>query len=276
LLEVVAYRACEFFAVVSVAPLLVNAFEAIGRKEGEIIVSTHREHLDAKAIDKLHFNPEMAAGPYVAFVVEDNGCGMSPDVLNRMFEPFFSTKFTGRGLGLAAVLGIVRGHRGGMLVESSPNQGTRFKLLLPAVTNPVASRTWHKKPDRRSAKDLFTGTALVIDDDDMVRAVTAKMLRRLGLEVLQAENGAVGLKRYKTHRDKIRLILLDLTMPVLDGEQTLRELRALGETPPVVIMSGFSERDTLRRFDETAVTGFLAKPISYTDLTAALGGALTR
>jgi CheY-like chemotaxis protein len=186
---------------------------------------------------------------------------MTPDVLKQIFDPFFTTKFTGRGLGLAAIHGIVQGHQGCIHVSSEPGRGSTFKLLFPAARGlaaPVAPEP--PLPGASTGRDSSAGTVLVVDDEDSMRSVVAVALERAGFHILQARDGREALALFLQHQDRIRLILMDLTMPDLDGEETCRELHRRGAVMPIVLCSGFHEMEALRRFNDLGLAGFLQKP----------------
>jgi CheY-like chemotaxis protein len=219
----------------------------------------------------------LPAGEYVVLEVSDTGCGMPVEVQRRVFDPFFTTKRAGRGLGMPSVLGIVRRHRGAIRVESEPGRGTTVRVLLPAVRR-------EGRPDRlpdRGASDFSAsspggGMVLVIDDDENVRPVTRMLLEQLGYGVLVAAGGREGLATYTAHREEIAGVLLDLSMPDLDGEETFRELRALDPAVRVVLASGFSGPEALQRFAGLGLAGFVQKPYRLADLEAELAAALGR
>ena len=239
--------------------LVINASDALEGKAGVIRIQTGRVLADRNDLDHTLGTPELAVGDYVFLEVGDNGCGIPPDKLGRIFEPFFSTKFTGRGLGLAAVLGIIRGHRGGVKVYSEAGKGTTFKVLLPVSTrsDEESHAAAHETSGWRGS-----GLALVVDDDDSVRGIAVKMMEFLGFEVLQARNGAEALGLFQQHQERIAMVLLDLTMPMMDGEEAFRRIRAIKPEMRVVLMSGFSEQEALQRFLGRGLAGFLQKPFT--------------
>ncbi|MFZ5494413.1 MAG: CHASE domain-containing protein [Verrucomicrobiota bacterium] len=247
--------------------LVINAAEALDeRPDGHVIVRTFVRELSADAFATAVQSPKLAAGPYVGLEVADNGCGIPPEVLARIFEPFFTTKFQGRGLGLAAVLGIVQSHSGALFVESAPGRGTTFRLFLPVTSaHPVDSAA----PSAPVAKAL-RGTVLVVDDEEPVRLVAQEALETLGLTVFAAPDGAAAIELVRNHLGPIDLVLLDLTMPGLPGDETLRHLRQIRPDLRAIIMSGYSEGETMRRCADLGVAGFLPKPFDVAALTTRL------
>ena len=248
--------------------LITNASDALQGLPGTITVRTRRAPEIRVEGDAQHFGTELAPGaPCVALEVIDAGCGMTAETTTRMFDPFFSTKPTGRGLGLAATLGIVRGHHGDIRVESAPGRGTRFVLRFPeARTRPVLDT-----PSRQQAAVTHRGRVLVVDDDGVVRSVTTALLTRRGFEVTALASGREALEWLGTAPDDLRCILLDLTMPGLTGIETLQHLRVqerLESRVPntVYLMSGYSEQEVAGSIGTLNVAGFLQKPFTMTDL----------
>jgi two-component system cell cycle sensor histidine kinase/response regulator CckA len=247
--------------------LITNASDAIGDGNGVISISTGTRYCDRSVLSESYLDDRLAEGRYAYLEVADNGCGMDRNTLARIFDPFFTTKFTGRGLGLAAVLGIVRGHRGAIKVESEPGRGTTFTVLFPvsarrvrAVSRPgTASRAWRG-----------TGTVLLVDDDDSVLSVGRQMIQRSGFRVLTAPNGREALEVFQNHADEVVCVVLDLTMPVMGGEETFRELRRLRPQVPVIMSSGFDELEVRDRLSGAGLTGFIQKPYDSTELRARL------
>jgi PAS domain S-box-containing protein len=247
--------------------LVINAADAIGeRTDGHIEVRTFAREMTVEAFADAVHSPVRRAGNYVGLEVTDNGGGMSPDVMKRIFEPFFTTKFSGRGLGLAAVLGIVQSHQGALFVESTSGKGTTFRLFFPAS----AGRAPEAAPVPASRPTPLQGTVLVVDDEPAVRSVALKALRAIGLEVIEAGDGQTGLQTFGERASDIDLVLLDLTMPGLSGEETLRQLRAKAPIVPVIVMSGYSEGETMGRCASLGVSGYLAKPFEVSDLVTRL------
>jgi nitrogen-specific signal transduction histidine kinase/CheY-like chemotaxis protein len=247
--------------------LIINASEAIGESSGVITVTTGVMHADRAYLTEAYLSPNIPEGEYVFLEVSDNGSGMDAETRQRIFDPFFTTKFTGRGLGLAAVLGIVRGHQGALKVYSEPGRGTSFKLLLPRAEGPA-----EHLPVRLEASPAWrgAGTMLVVDDEDTVRTVAARMLAGMGFHILQAANGHEAVEIFLSHHGEIVGVLLDLTMPQLDGTATFSELRRIKPDIRVLLMSGFNEQDAVNRFAGKGLAGFIQKPFKAETLQAKL------
>ena len=252
--------------------LLTNASDALEDRPGAIVLRTGLQRVDASYRNSMGGTQTLADGLYVSLEVSDTGVGMDPDTLNRIFDPFFTTKFTGRGLGLAATRGIVLGHRGAIRVRSVVGEGTTFTLLFPALEAAAATRS----VTRASATWRGSGTVLVIDDEPTVRRVTRAILQRSGFDVIEAPDGVEGLAKFEQHRDTIRLILLDLTMPRMDGEETFRRLRLLDPEVRVVLMSGYNSQNVTAHFVGKGLAGFVQKPFSADDLEAQVRTVLDR
>ena len=244
--------------------LLTNASESLGDKAGEIRVSTGVLRAMKGEIHGLDPNGTLSPGEYVFLEVADTGCGMDQATLARVFEPFFTTKFTGRGLGLAAVIGIVRGHGGTMQVQSEPGRGSNFRVLFPAAA--------HSKADASPAVDAadveyhIDGVVLVVDDEPMVRDLTAKILEGTGLTVMTAVDGHDAIRVFTQHSDEIRVVLLDLTMPGMDGIEVLQQITKINARVKVFLSSGYNLQDLDLRLGPKAVAGFLRKPYLAGDL----------
>jgi PAS domain S-box-containing protein len=246
--------------------LVLNASEALEDQTGTITLRTRREQLSQGTIKATYEGQGLEPGAYVSLEVSDDGAGMTPEVAKKIFDPFFTTRFTGRGLGLAAIHGIVRSHRGGILVYTEPGLGSTFKVLLPAASGspePVAPDPLRHRPLGGPREG---GTILVVDDEDPMRSVVVTALNMVGYEALEARNGREALLVFQTHHDRIQVILMDLTMPIMDGGEACRELRRRGATVPVILSSGFDEAEALRRFEGLGLAGFIQKPFSLAAL----------
>jgi PAS domain S-box-containing protein len=252
--------------------LVINASEAIGDSSGVIAITTGAMDCDqAYLSSEVWLNEKLEEGQFVYLEVTDTGCGMDRDTAAKIFDPFFTTKFTGRGLGMAAVIGIVRGHMGAIKVYSEPGKGTSFKVLLPAMRkNSTASLRVPK-----FVKPLMgSGTVLLVDDEESVRALGRDMLKELGFSVLTAENGVVALEIFRESKEEILCVILDLTMPRMDGEQTFCELRRMKPDVRVIMSSGYNQMEVTQKFVGKGLAGFIQKPYSLVGLGQKLRDAI--
>jgi CheY-like chemotaxis protein len=204
-------------------------------------------------------NYRLKPGPYVCLEVKDTGCGMDEQMLSRIFDPFFSTKFTGRGLGLAAVSGIVRGHHGAMSVASAPGKGSTFRVLLPGV----AARA--EKPVAAPCDCVARGV-LVIDREEFVRHTAERALAAAGYKVFAAGSGGQAMQVFRDHACEVGLIVLDANLGDMTGPEAIKRLREVRREVPILVSSGYSEQDASRRFDGQHIDGFLQKPYTPTAL----------
>jgi PAS domain S-box-containing protein len=243
--------------------LVINASEAIGEVDGHIIVTTGSKDCDQAYLSKIWQYDELQEGTYIYFEIADTGCGMNRETLAKIFDPFFTTKFTGRGLGMAAVLGIIRGHHGAITVYSEPGKGTSFKVFLPAKHDiPKISK-------QKSALDIppkGSGTVLLVDDEATILALGKEMLEELGYTVLAAEDGVVAVEIFKHHKEEITCVILDLTMPRMDGEQTFRSLRSIDPNILVIMSSGYNEQEVTQKLIGRGLAGFIQKPYNLLEL----------
>jgi signal transduction histidine kinase/CheY-like chemotaxis protein len=247
--------------------LVLNASEALREGRGTITIRTAHGHRTADELSRTVFSPQIPEGHYVSLLVSDTGEGMTPETAARIFEPFFSTKFIGRGLGLAAVVGIVRAHKGALRVGSQYGEGSTFELILPASDGQSAPILETESSTAASlAKWRTHGTALVVDDESSVRDLVRSILENAGMTVVLCENGSDGLDRFRELGQEVRMVVLDLTMPGIDGRETLRHMRALREDVPAILMSGYSPTDR----GHGSTEAFLQKPFSPTALRAAV------
>jgi PAS domain S-box-containing protein len=246
--------------------LITNASEALGGNPGVVTLRTRLVDVDP-ASTATFFPSDLAAGPYVSLEVADTGSGMDEATRARIFEPFFSTKFTGRGLGLSAVLGIVRGHRGAIKVCSEPGQGTTMQVLFPP-----GERSEPQVPKKSTVSTDWRGrgTILVVDDEPISRLMAQKILEKAGFQVLLAQDGQEGVEMSLQHRQEIVAVLLDLVMPKKSGDEVFRELRSLSPELPIVLVSGFHERAVTDLFQGQIPVAFVEKPFQPEALLAAL------
>jgi len=243
--------------------LIINASEAIGDRSGTITVATGCRYCDRAYLSGTYLDEELPPGRYVFLEVSDTGCGMTPETQARLFDPFFTTKFAGRGLGLAALLGIVRGHRGAVKVYSEFGKGSSFKVLFPATDEPAASC---EDVPVRDSELRGHGTILLVDDEVVVRELGAEALRGIGFEVLTAKDGAEGVALFREHNASIGAVILDLTMPNMDGLEAFSEMRHIRGNVPVILSSGYNEQDATERFAGKGLAGFLHKPYRVDEL----------
>jgi two-component system cell cycle sensor histidine kinase/response regulator CckA len=252
--------------------LIINASDALDDESGVVTVSTGVMQATRDYLADAYLNVELPAGLYAYVEVIDTGCGMDEETLSKIFDPFFTTKFPGRGLGLAAVLGIVRGHRGALKVQSAPGRGSSFRVLFPCTDQPAVPAEAEealREPSRGA------GTVLVVDDEESVRAVARLMLERGGFSVLTAADGRAAVEVFREHRDRIALVLLDLTMPHLSGEEVLRELRHIRADVRVILSSGYNEQEVAQHQTEEGLVEFIQKPYSPAALIEKVRAALT-
>ena len=247
--------------------LITNASEAIGEQAGVITLTTEVEAFDAAYLSKSRLHDKPSAGRFAYVEVSDTGCGMDDETNQRLFDPFFTTKFTGRGLGMAAVLGIVQGHKGAIMVQSAVGQGTTIRVLFPAVDALDAATASDSVgfPDQADTMAL-PRTVLVVDDEETVREVCATLLQRLGFQTITAADGDEGLRLFKRHAEEIGCVLLDLTMPRMDGISTFREMKRFRPDIPVILCSGYDEQEATQHFTNEGLAGFLQKPYSLEHL----------
>jgi PAS domain S-box-containing protein len=250
--------------------LVINAAEAIGDTAGVIAISTGVMECDEEYLRGGLVIEPPAPGRYVYLEVTDTGCGMDAKTRAKIFEPFFTTKFAGRGLGLAAVLGIVRGHRGMLKVESELGRGSTFRVLFPASAKTATTAASSGSPWRWRGD----GTVLLVDDEEAVRNVAGQMLERCGFTVLCARDGREAVELFAARASEIVCVLLDLAMPGMDGEETFRELRRIQPSVRVILASGYGNQEIANRFRGAGLAGMIEKPYQMKALGTKLREAL--
>ncbi len=245
--------------------LLTNASDALAERSGHIQVTTGSQQVGDGELASLLPERHLPGGTYVFLEVVDTGCGMDRATMVKIFDPFFTTKFTGRGLGLAAVHGIVRGHHGALRVQSEPERGAAFRILLPAAAGKIVApaRTAESVQDRDWQPD---GVVLVVDDEPAVRALACQILERSRVKVLTAVDGDDAVRQFEAHRDEIGAVLLDLTMPGLDGGEVFRRLISAKPGVKVILCSGYNVDDVNLKLGSHRPAGFLRKPYSPAEL----------
>ncbi len=243
--------------------LIMNASDAIGKKSGIISITTGAMKCKDAYLHTTFLNDNLTEGVYVYIEVSDTGSGMDKETQAKIFDPFFTTKFTGRGLGLAAVLGIMRGHNGAIKIYSEPGKGTSFKVLFPCsnkTASPLSTGSEEAQPWKAE------GTILIIDDEDTIRALGRQALEKAGFKVITAADGREGIKIFKKEKKSITAVLLDMTMPHMSGEETFREMRLLDKNVKVLLSSGYNEQEATNNFTGKGLAGFLQKPYRASDL----------
>jgi len=251
--------------------LIANAAEAIGDGSGAITIGTGVIDADEEYMDRTYLvDFQLPPARYVYLEVADTGCGMGEETLSRVFEPFFSTKFVGRGLGLAATLGIVRGHKGAIRVRSEPGVGSTFTILLPPTREAAVQLQLTDTETGASAG----GMVLVADDESSVRSVARTALERAGYTVVTADDGAEAVEEFKANADNIAAVLLDLSMPKKRGDEVFREIHSLRPDIPVILSSGFTEQEATRRLKGLTPAQFIQKPYRPSELIARLAQLL--
>ncbi len=259
--------------------LITNASEAIGEKAGVVRLSTGVQHCDVAYLAQNRLPNKPEPGRYVFLEVADTGCGMDQATLARIFDPFFTTKATGRGLGMAVVQGIVSGHGGALLAQSEPGRGTTIRVLFAAAEQgaepaPEGSEVHGAASKAKAEPPERAITILVVEDEAMVQRLGRTMLERLGYTVLTADDGEQALEVYRQHEEDIACVLLDLSMPRMDGASVAKVLLARRPGLPVILCSGYSEEENAQRFAELGLAGFIQKPFTLAALAATIEEAL--
>jgi two-component system cell cycle sensor histidine kinase/response regulator CckA len=244
--------------------LLINASEALENKPGVIKISTGVQRLSSDDLIQSYIQDNLNEGEYVFIQVEDNGIGMDEVTLRRIFDPFFTTKFTGRGLGLAAVLGIIKSHNGNIIVKSKKGEGSIFKLILPKIDTKIKQSKEGKIMINTEWSE--NKTILLVDDEPQIVKVGALMLKKLGFNVYTALNGKEALVQYSKHQDQVDCVILDLTMPIMDGEETFMKLSQINSDVKVMFSSGYTEQELSENLRTKNYIGFIQKPYTFDNL----------
>ena len=258
--------------------LITNAAEAVGEGPGVVTLSVGARVCSAAELARSRIETAATPGIFVHIVVTDTGCGMDHETERRLFDPFFTTKFAGRGLGMAVVLGIVRSQHGAVIVDTSVGAGTTVRVMLPvgaaeavgAVRQVEAAQATRSAPTQAP----LAGTVLVADDDPAVLGMCRKMLERLGLSVVAACDGQEAIEAFGRQSGGISCVILDLTMPRVDGARALRAIKAIRPDVPVLLSSGFGEEPIVERFAGEELAGFIQKPYGFRALREAVTRAL--
>ncbi|MEI7934846.1 MAG: ATP-binding protein, partial [Chlorobiaceae bacterium] len=238
--------------------LINNASEAIGEEQGEIKVLLTKTTVTAEHLDKDYHGKAIPPGGYVCLEVTDNGCGMDEETKWRIFEPFYTTKFTGRGLGMSAVLGIIQAHNGALQLFSELGKGTTFKVYLPFKTSASNEDENQKKADT-PAPWQGSGTILLVEDEEPIRIIAKTLLEKFGFTVLEAVNGIEALELYRKNAADITLVVTDMGMPVMDGYALFRELKKIKPKLPIIVSSGYGEGDVTSRIAREDIAALINK-----------------
>ncbi len=250
--------------------LVTNAAEAIGENEGRITVSSDLVRYDENDLRQFESQDDMSPGEYVRLTVSDSGSGMAPETMTRIYDPFFTTKVSGRGLGLSAVKGIVSQHGGTIRVASVVGEGTITTVVLPTVAHTAGDEAEPASP----APEIGPKRILVADDERELLVTLSRILKHEGFDVLEAADGQEAVDLFIEHCDTIDCVLLDYSMPKLGGEEAQRALHGIRKDVPIVMMSGYGEQEVVDRFRENGIAGFLQKPVSYETLMETMRNTL--
>lgn len=248
--------------------LIINASEAIGEKQGEIFVSLVNRFIQPEQAETDHLGKIIPTGQYICIQITDSGCGMDEETRLRIFEPFYTTKFTGRGLGMSAVLGIITAHKGALQFTSQPGQGSTFKVYLPVLSSDTVGD--NILPYVPLTPWQGSGTVLLVEDEPQIRMVAKNLIKALGFSVIEAANGQEALELYQKNAKYISVVLTDVGMPVMGGYTLIRELKLANPELSIIISSGFGNLDVSSRIVAGEIAGFLNKPYSFDQLREVL------
>jgi signal transduction histidine kinase/CheY-like chemotaxis protein len=256
--------------------LVRNAIESYGGRAGTVYLRTTRQQPEASLLRTPFHASEFKLVECAVIEIRDEGAGMSATTQERLFEPFFSTKHGHNGLGLSVVLGVVRSHGGAVEALSEPGRGTCFRLYFPIPRERQFAAPSEAAPEPKAEEWRNSGQVLVVDDEESVRVVATYMLESLGFTPFVAKDGMEGVKLFRQHNPSLRAVLLDLSMPMMDGEEAFGEMRRINADTPILIMSGYSQKEMTVRFKGCDPAGFLNKPFTFEDLRGAMRRALVR
>jgi PAS domain S-box-containing protein len=253
--------------------LVANASDSLQPQGGNIRIGTGTENLERNDLIKYTNGDTVREGLYAYLDVEDSGCGMTSHTMERLFDPFYTTKPDGTGLGMAAVLGIVRSHQGAMSVISDEGTGTTIRVLIPAEAVPAPKVIAPSQPE--SPRNVGAGMILVVDDEPAIRTVTERILKRAKFDVITADSGTAAIDALNTHKASILAVVLDMKMPDMNGEQAMERLREIRPDLPILLSSGYSEVEITKRLEGKGLSAFLAKPYRSADLINAINDVLS-
>ncbi len=252
--------------------LVINASDALGDRDGAITICTRVAALDPETIAATFPGQHLQPGRFVVLEVSDTGCGITPEVMDRLFDPFFTTKLQGRGLGLSALLGILRGHHAGYEIRSEPGRGTTFTLYFPAGSGCAEASP---APPARATSRL-RGTILLVDDESAILSTISPALEHFGFNVMTARDGMEAVEVFRRDPSAVDLVLMDVTMPRMDGKQAFRALRELRADTPVILSSGYHELESVQKLREEGLAAFIQKPYQLEELRRVLSLCLRR
>ncbi len=248
--------------------IVTNAAEAIGDQEGTIQMSASAMDTSTHDLRHYHIMGDLPSGPCVSFKIQDSGNGMNPELIPKIFDPFFSTKFPGRGLGLAALLGIVRGHGAAIAVHSRIGHGTEFLFLFPTTHTLSVPQYASLTLPKESSGKAMPSKILVVDDEEEIRTACSLILTEIGFDALVAQDGKSGLQIFEHYQGDIALVFLDLTMPYLDGGKLAKKIRASDLDVPILMSSGYPEEEAMKHFAQSGINAFIQKPFQVEVLIA--------
>ncbi len=243
--------------------LVTNASEAIGDQEGVVAISTGTVECDEEYLRNTYVDDELPDGLYAYIEISDTGIGMDEATRQMLFDPFYTTKFLGRGLGLAAVLGLVRSHRGAIIIDSEPQKGSTIRVLFPATKGDVSIE---QDEPIQEPSGTSSGTVLVVDGEESMLVMTRIMMEKMGFTVLTAMDGLESVEVFGNHYKDIVPVLLDITMLRLNGDDAFWELRKKRDDIPVLLLSGYGEQILSRQLLEAGGTDFIQKPYGNAEL----------
>jgi len=251
--------------------LMINASEAIGEEQGDIRVALAKRKITAAEPEKDYLGQAITVGSYICLEVTDSGCGMDDETKQRIFEPFYTTKFVGRGLGMSALLGVVTSHKGALQLSSQPDKGTTIKVYLPVQNGDVPA-----KPTQQNDSEAWqgSGTILLVEDEPQLIEVAKTLLEMLGFSTIEASNGVEALEQYRKKSSEIRLVMTDIGMPLMNGYQLIRELKKINPKLPIVVSSGFSNTDVTSKIAPGDISGLISKPYNFDQLRDVLRSTL--
>jgi CheY-like chemotaxis protein len=254
--------------------LITNASDAIGESRGVIRVTVAA--VKAGSDERIAVAPALTGGDYLKLVVSDTGNGMTPETQTRIFDPFFTTKSTGHGLGLAVVQGIVRAHSGAINVTSSLSTGTRFEILFPRTCQPVEVVHDMTQPASIGGGSFVTGTILVVEDEDSLRAAVSGMIRRTGLSVIEVADGSDAVNVFRTNEININVVLLDMTLPGMSGPEVFAELQRIRPDVKIILTTAYSEEMVSASLGARRGWAFIRKPYQIGELVNLLRDACSQ